>query len=97
MLNIFAENFLFRVAGAGFELRGVNYTLAANNGGHSLHGGAKGWDRRVWNCEVVESGVVFSRLSSDGEEVGEMSKDDKSLFQQLKHKGHVDVSLVMEH
>ena len=50
-------------------LRGVNYTLTANNGAHSLHGGGKGWDRRVWNSEVVEKGVVFSRLSSDGEEV----------------------------
>ena len=50
-------------------LKGVNYTLTANNGAHSLHGGGKGWDRRVWNSEVVEKGVVFSRLSSDGEEV----------------------------
>ena len=49
----------------------MNYTLAANNGAHSLHGGTKGWDRRVWKSEVVEQGVVFSRLSSDGEEVGE--------------------------
>ena len=48
---------------------GVNYTLAANNGAHSLHGGTKGWDRRVWNSEVVDGGVVFSRLSPDGEEV----------------------------
>jgi len=57
-----------RVAGAAFELNGVNFTLAANNGAHSLHGGTKGWDRRVWKSEVVEQGVVFSRLSSDGEE-----------------------------
>ena len=49
----------------------MNYSLAANNGAHSLHGGTKGWDRRVWKSEVVEQGVVFSRLSSDGEEVGE--------------------------
>ena len=60
-----------RVAGAGFELRSVNYTLSANNGEHSLHGGARGWDRRVWNSEWNGRGVVFSRLSSDGEEVGE--------------------------
>lgn len=57
-----------RVAEASFELGGVNYTLAANNGAHSLHGGTKGWDRRVWNSEVVDGGVVFSRLSPDGEE-----------------------------
>jgi len=57
-----------RVAGAGFELGGVNFTLAANNGAHSLHGGVKGWDGRVWNSEVVDGGVVFSWLSSDGEE-----------------------------
>ena len=65
------ENFhsRFRVAGASFELGGVNYSLAANNGAHSLHGGTKGWDRRIWNSEVVDGGVVFSRLSSDGEEV----------------------------
>ena len=35
-----------RIGGASFELNGVRYPLAANNGGNHLHGGAAGYDKR---------------------------------------------------
>jgi aldose 1-epimerase len=61
-----------RIAGASFSLDGKTYTLAANNGPNSLHGGIKGFDKVVWDAEVIESdagsGVRFHRLSPDGEE-----------------------------
>ena len=65
----------------------MNYNLAANNGAHSLHGGTKGWDRRVWKSEVVEQGVVFSRLSSDGEEVGQLCEKRKSAMTKATQPG----------
>jgi aldose 1-epimerase len=61
-----------RIAGAHFEMDGVTYTLAANDGANHLHGGIKGFDKVVWHGEPFQSrtgvGVVFSYTSPDGEE-----------------------------
>jgi aldose 1-epimerase len=61
-----------RIAGARFELDGQEYSLAANDGGNTLHGGLVGFDKVVWNAEPYESevgqGIVFTRVSPDGEE-----------------------------
>ena len=38
-----------RIGGAAFLLNGVEYRLAANEGGNQLHGGAHGFDKRVWD------------------------------------------------
>ena len=40
-----------RIGGAKFTLDGQNYTLDANNGPNSLHGGVKGFDKFVWDAE----------------------------------------------
>ncbi|MFD7708182.1 aldose epimerase family protein [Streptomyces sp. NPDC059786] len=57
-----------RIAGARFELDGKEYRLAANNGPNSLHGGERGFDKRVWEAQALEHGVRLSRVSPDGEE-----------------------------
>lgn len=58
-----------RIANARFTLGGVAYPLAANNGPNSLHGGTKGFDKRVWKVESAGDGAVkMSLLSADGEE-----------------------------
>lgn len=58
-----------RIAKGKFKIDGQGYTLAANNGPHSLHGGAKGFDKRVWKGEyVADNGVRFTYRSPDGEE-----------------------------
>ncbi|MCP8967957.1 aldose epimerase family protein [Ectobacillus ponti] len=57
-----------RIAGGEFELNGKTYKLAQNNGQNHLHGGLKGFDRVVWDAEIIENGVVFSYVSPDGEE-----------------------------
>lgn len=61
-----------RIANATFTLEGETYTLAANNGVNSLHGGVLGYDNVVWAAETVESdgavGVSLTYLSPDGEE-----------------------------
>lgn len=57
-----------RIGGARFVMNGTEYHITANEGENHLHGGAKGFDRQVWDSEVLPDGVRFSRLSPDGEE-----------------------------
>ena len=60
-----------RIAGGRFTLDGVPYQLPLNNGTNSLHGGGKGFDRRLWTVEAVKSGnpaaVTLTLQSPDGE------------------------------
>ena len=66
-----------RIAAGRFTLNGVDYQLPALNNapggiGGNLHGGARGWDAYVWEAEPFvdadDVGVVFRRVSADGEE-----------------------------
>lgn len=57
-----------RIGGAKFVLNGIEYPLAVNNGPNNLHGGNKGFDKYIWDAEIVGESVVFSRISKDMEE-----------------------------
>jgi aldose 1-epimerase len=57
-----------RIAGGRFPLEGVTCSLAQNNAPNSLHGGERGFDKRVWDVEPVEHGLRLSRVSGHGEE-----------------------------
>ncbi|MEU0945103.1 aldose epimerase family protein [Streptomyces canus] len=58
-----------RIAGGRFELDGATYALAPNNAPNSLHGGERGFDKRVWDMEPAGAhGVRLSRVSPHGEE-----------------------------
>jgi len=61
-----------RIAKARFILDGVEYRLAENNNGNTLHGGIKGFDKVVWTAEPVKTahgtGVKLTYLSKDMEE-----------------------------
>ncbi|MFG3331290.1 aldose epimerase family protein [Streptomyces tendae] len=57
-----------RIAGGRFPLDGRTYALAPNEGPNTLHGGARGFDKRVWDVAAVEEGVRLSRVSPHGEE-----------------------------
>ncbi|MGA5900057.1 aldose epimerase family protein [Streptomyces venetus] len=57
-----------RIAGARFPLDGLTYALEPNNGPNSLHGGERGFDKRVWEGTPVEHGVRLTRVSPHGEE-----------------------------
>lgn len=57
-----------RIAKGQFVLEGKTYNLAKNNNGNSLHGGLKGFDKKVWAAEQQGNSLVLKYTSPDGEE-----------------------------
>jgi aldose 1-epimerase len=61
-----------RIAHGKFTLNGATYTLAKNDGENHLHGGIKGFSKRVWTAKDVSGSngqaLELSYLSKDGEE-----------------------------
>ncbi|MGW0855487.1 aldose epimerase family protein [Streptomyces sp. NPDC002690] len=57
-----------RIGGASFELDGRTHRLTANEGPNQLHGGARGFDKRVWAAREVDGGVELALVAEDGEE-----------------------------
>ncbi len=60
-----------RIAQGIFVLDRVTYHLPVNNGPNSLHGGVRGFDKKIWQEEAVDSdqpAVRFSLLSPDGDQ-----------------------------
>lgn len=59
--------FANRIGGAQFSIGDRVYTLEKNDGENTNHGGYAGLHRRVWNAEVLETGIRFSLSDADGE------------------------------
>ncbi len=58
-----------RIAHARFTLDGIEHRLSANEGENQLHGGACGFDKRVWRVSYASAEeVTFNYRSVDGEE-----------------------------
>lgn len=59
-----------RIAKARFTLDGKTYSLPANNGENSLHGGEKGFDKVYWTIEKMpgDSSLKLTYKSPDGEQ-----------------------------
>jgi aldose 1-epimerase len=61
-----------RIAKGRFSIDGETYQLVTNDGENSLHGGAVGFDKRLWTGEPVTTaegqGVRFSLTSADGDQ-----------------------------
>ena len=57
-----------RIAKGRFSIDGTEYELATNDGENHLHGGNMGFDKVVWDAEVVENGVKLTYLAKDVEE-----------------------------
>ncbi len=61
--------FANRIAGGSFTLDGAGYHLPTNEGPTTLHGGAEGFDRRLWQADVdpCSAAVRLHRISESGE------------------------------
>ena len=61
-----------RVKDGRFTVDGTEYQVATNDGPNHLHGGIKGFDKRIWNGKTIEDnasvGVKLSLTSTDGDE-----------------------------
>jgi aldose 1-epimerase len=52
-----------RIANARFALDGTTYRLSTNDGPNSLHGGSRGFDKRVWKADPVGGETNRLRLT----------------------------------
>jgi aldose 1-epimerase len=61
--------FANRIAGGRFSLDGRVYDLPRNEGANTLHGGPRGFDRKVWRVEAATpTRLTLAIRSPDGEE-----------------------------
>lgn len=49
-----------RIGCSKFTLNGKEYAVDPNEGRNHLHGGASGFDRKIWNAEIAGEKVIFS-------------------------------------
>lgn len=86
--------FANRIAKAKFPLEGKVYALFANNGQNHLHGGRRGFSKRLWDSESDSNGSApllrFSRRSADGEE-GYPGNLDVSVTVSLDPNGRLSI------
>lgn len=58
-----------RIAGAAFVLNGQTYKLSVNDGANTLHGGAEGFDKRIFDVLHYEQNFVeLCLVSPDGDQ-----------------------------
>lgn len=58
-----------RIGGASFELNGVTYALAPNQGKNNLHSGPDVYNKRFWKVAEAEDGhITFLLHSPDGDQ-----------------------------
>jgi len=77
-----------RIAGGAFVLDGTTYQVPANNGPNSLHGGHKGFDKRIWQASEVRAGEAVGlelRYSSPHGEEGYPGTLDVRVTYTLTH------------
>lgn len=60
-----------RIENSKFNINGTEYKVTQNEGGNHLHGGIKGFDKVLWDADVIydkDNSVQFYYMSKDGEE-----------------------------
>lgn len=57
-----------RIEDACFKIGRRKYVLAKNDGRNSLHGGIKGFDKKLWSAKPDGEALVLEYFSPDGEE-----------------------------
>ncbi len=83
-----------RIAKGKFSLDGQEYSLVTNNGENHLHGGLKGFDKVVWDGEVVENEhdvkIKLHYLSKDMEE-GYPGNLDVTVTYTIKETNEIEI------
>ncbi|MDR0567871.1 MAG: galactose mutarotase [Spirochaetaceae bacterium] len=71
-LGVTVGRFANRIGNARFSLNGETFSLPKNDGEHCLHGGRRGFDKRLWQSDAYEERdgvfVRFELESRDGDE-----------------------------
>jgi aldose 1-epimerase len=57
-----------RINKGKFSLEGKEYNLYLNDGNNTLHGGNKGFDKKVWDAHQKGNSLILTYLSPNGEE-----------------------------
>lgn len=57
-----------RIEDGTFSIDNQQYNLATNDGDNHLHGGKKGFDKRLWDAQVKGNKLRLTYTSEDGEE-----------------------------
>ena len=58
-----------RIAHGQFAIDGKTYNVPKNNGENALHGGLRGFDKRIWTARQLPGGALeLNYVSKDGEE-----------------------------
>ncbi len=85
-----------RIRNGVFVLEGERYQLEATDGPDHLHGGWRGWDRRIWRATPSETEhgqmVLFEYSSADGEE-GYPGRVDASVRYTLAPEGVLSIDM----
>lgn len=86
-----------RIARGTFTIEGVTYHVPINNGVNCLHGGLRGYDKRVWHADGVESAdgpaVRFTLTDPDGAE-GFPGKVEVSVIYTMTEKNALRIEYV---
>ncbi len=83
-----------RIAKGIFTLGGKRYMIARNDGNNHLHGGVKGFDKVVYQAEIIEKEAILTLkltyLSKDGEE-GYPGNLDVSIYYSLSEADELSI------
>jgi aldose 1-epimerase len=95
-----------RITKGKFSINGSEYQLQKNNLSNTLHGGIKGFDKKLWAAEIIQEehyiGVRLTGVSPDGEEgfpgnlslgVSYLLNNDNELI--IKYKAYTDKTTIV--
>lgn len=86
-----------RIAKAEFCLDGIYYGLYKNNGNNHLHGGKKGFDKKIWDAKAWQIGeVMYLELSivSEDDEEGYPGKMDVNVIYSFDNDNTLSINYI---
>lgn len=84
-----------RIENGRFELEGLEYNLAVNNGGNHLHGGLRGFDKVLWTAstnKTMDSVALILGYESQDMEEGYPGKLMVEVVYELNDSNELDIS-----